>query len=795
MVEKRKGKGKDTQDFSKPQVFLPLLILLPVFFYFPSLNYPFHFDDYPNIIENPYIKDIKNLSFFIEGLKKQGTTFRAIPTATFALNYYFNKLSPFGYRLINLLIHIASGILVYFISRKLLLLRRDSNEDFVSLGSLLISLIFLLHPIQINTVVYIVQRNEGLSSFFILLSLYLFIRFRENDGKKIFYLLGTFFAIVGSIFSKEIGFMAIGVIILYDLIISWDTKEETLKRLKYYAIFIVPIVVYVLFFFKGGLLFLLIKGSPEWFWSPIDNLRTQCNVIIQYMKLLLFPWPGWLNIDHDFKISKAFFEYPTFFSMLAILFILFLGILLIRKRRLISFAIFWFFILLAPTSSLIPLWDMMVEYRLYLPILSYGILLWLLLDSSYRLLKNKLDLKNRDLIILIPMILILSLYGIFHHQRLKKFESGTALWEDAIQKSPQKARVYLNYGVMLYKEGRLEESLKTLQTALLKYPSHHPLVYYNLGVVYSDLGQYEKAIKSFMNFLEKNRSDSKVYYEIGNVYLRMGDLEKAESYFKKSLEFDPNWGPPYGGMGDILSRKGMIREAIDLYKKAIKYYPDSAPLYIRMGEAYIKIGQEKKALLEIEKAIKIDPEFSEAYTFLGGLYLRKGEGEKAFEYLKKAIELNPQNPESFNNLGLYFRGKGDIERAIEHYQKAIDLNPKFFEVYINLGEAYGAKRNYEEAIRSYQKAITLEPKRPEPYNNLGVIFLDKKDVDKAILHFKMAISIKEDYAEAYHNLAIAYYYKKDLPKVIQYGEKALSFGYSINPKLERLLKKKEKKAP
>ncbi|MGQ9638441.1 MAG: hypothetical protein ACUVT6_11695, partial [Thermodesulfobacteriota bacterium] len=88
MIKKRKG--KDTQDFSKSWVFLPLLILLPFFFYFPSLNYPFHFDDYSNIVENPYIKDIKNLSFFIECLKKMGYTFRAIPTATFALNYYFN---------------------------------------------------------------------------------------------------------------------------------------------------------------------------------------------------------------------------------------------------------------------------------------------------------------------------------------------------------------------------------------------------------------------------------------------------------------------------------------------------------------------------------------------------------------------------------------------------------------------------------------------------------------------------------------------------------------------------------
>ncbi|MGQ9638601.1 MAG: tetratricopeptide repeat protein, partial [Thermodesulfobacteriota bacterium] len=725
--------------------------------------------------------------------KKMGSTFRAIPTATFALNYYFNKLNPFGYRLINLLIHIASGLLVYLISKRLLLRSGEAREDSVTIGSFFISLIFLLHPVQINTVVYIVQRNEGLSSFFILLSLYLFIKFREKGSGKIFYLSGVFFSLVGSIFSKEIGFMAIGGIILYDLLFVSNTREESIRRLKYYAIFIIPIGVYVLFFFKGGILFLLIKGSPEWFWSPIDNLRTQCNVIIQYMKLLLFPWPGWLNIDHDFKLSKSFFEYPTFFSMLTISLILFFGSFLIRRRKLISFAIFWFFLILAPTSSLIPLWDIMVEYRLYLPILSYGILLWILLDSNYRFLKDKLDLKNRYLIIFIPIILILSLYGIFHHQRLKKFENETALWEDAIQKSPQKARVYLNYGVMLYKEGRLEESLKTLQTALLKYPSHHPLVYYNLGVVYSDLGQYEKAIESFTNFLKKNRSDSKVYYEIGNVYLKIGDLEKAESNFKKSLEFDPNWGAPYGGMGDILSRKGMIREAIDLYEKAIKYYPDSAPLYIRMGEAYIKIGEEKKALLEIEKAIKIDPKFSEAYTFLGGLYLRKGEGEKAFEYLKKAIELNPKNPESFNNLGLYYRGRGEIEQAIENYQKAINLNPEFFEVYINLGEAYGAKKNYEEAIRSYQKAITLEPKRPEPYNNLGVIFLEKKDVDKAILQFKKAVDIKEDYAEAYNNLAIAYYYKKDIPKVIHYGKKALGLGYLINPKLEKLLRNEGRK--
>ena len=799
-----KNKKNKSPSNTEPRVRLPHLDLLSIVFlclvgvllYYPTMDDPFHYDDFSNIVENVYIKNIKNIPLFIEGLRIHNRWFRALPSFTFALNYHFNRLDVFGYHLINLLLHLGSGILVYLISKHLLnreMSRKETPAGDISryripLLSLFVALVFIVHPLQVNTAAYIVQRNEGMCAFFFLLSLFLFMKGMAAAGwSRIFLLSGVVITSFGAAFSKETGFVLPVVLILYDLMFVCRNRGDMLTRLKIYGAPLLAILLYVLFLFHGGILRLLIKGHGTWFWSPYENLLTQANVIIQYLKLLLLPWPGWLNIDHDFSVSRSLLRAPTFFSVSVLLFLLFLSLFLVKRKRLVSFSILWFFIILAPSSSLIPLWDIMVEYRLYLPMVAYGLILALGIDYLHRLLILHGSRRLSRGISIGVMILFLSVYTVFAVQRERAFADGVTLWEDAVRKEPPKARAYLNLGVMLFRSGRLEEAKRMLEQALAMRPKNNPLGHYNLGVVYNDLGNYEKAVAHLEEYLKGNSRDAQANNEMGTVYLRMGSLDKAVSYFKRALETSPGFAPAHAGLADTFLRKEMIDEAVSEYKKALSLDPDLSKARIRLAEAYFKKGMAREAQFELKQAMSLVPE-PDTYASLGVVYLYQDKLDQAIELLRKAEALNPNDPGIYSNLGVSYRKKGKIDEAILQYRKALEIDPDLLDAHVNLGEAYRVKKMTEEALAEYRKAISLSPLRPEPYNHLGVLCLEKKEIDEAIAQFKKAVSLRPGYGEAYSNLAVAYYYKKDYEKAWEASQKAQSLGYEVNPRLVEILR-------
>ncbi len=775
-----------------------LIIGLSTFLlYFYTLNYPFHFDDYLNIVENPYIKQLGNFSLFLEGLKANRTWHRALPTLSFALNYHFHGLKVWGYHLFNILLHLGSGILIYFISKQLLSLAWKKKETLgtSTIGEhfkdiyfpLFIALIFIVHPIQVNAVTYIAQRIEGMAGFFYLLSFFFFMKgsFSKGLSRGLFF-GGAGLAFLSAIFSKEIGFTLPVVIMVFDLLFVCKDRSEVKKRLWIYGPILLLLTLFILFFLREGIYTILFRQTH--FWTPWENLLTQTNVLIQYFKLLLFPWPGWLNIDHEFDVAKSVFEYPTFFSILALMGLIFFSILWLKKNRLFTFSILWFFIVLAPTSSLIPIWDIMVEYRLYVPMFAYGLILSMMIGFIWRqVFSQYLSYKITSRALLGAMVFILLIYSTFTIQRNLVFKDGMSLWQDALKKSPNKIRPYLNVGAMYHRDNRNEEAIKVMKKALEKEPKDYYLVHFNIGVVFSEMGDYEKAMVHLQKALNGDPRNPKIHQEVATLYLRRGDLEKARMHFEEVLKTNPYLGPAHAGLGEIYARQGKLNDAIQLYQHALRLEPDLTNVHVRLGEAYAKVGKIQEALLEIEKAMKMNPNSQEAHASLGAIYLQEGRAEEAIPLLKSALSTSPKNPEIYNNLGVAHRLKGELDEAIRYYRMAIEIDPKFIDAHINLGESYFRKGITKEAIAEYQKAVSLDPQRPEPHNHLGVLYLKKGRIEEAILHLSKAVSLQPEYGEAHYNLGLAYYQKREVQKALKQVEKAIQLGYPVNPKLLQLL--------
>ncbi len=526
--------------------------------YFNSLSDSFVFDDLPNIVENPYIKNLKDFPLLFKGIQSYTTKYRALPAITFAINYHFHHLNVLGYHLVNLLLHILSGILVYCISRYLILLGSKEDDTFsdrhrpledhsVNFPSLLTALIFITHPIQVNTVTYIVQRNEGLASFFYLLTFFLFIKGTLKEGiRKVFYFGGAGLSLLGSIFSKEIGFTLPIMLILFDLIFICKKREEILARLKIYIPIFLCSILYILFFLKGGILKLLVKGTGEQSWTPWENLLTQANVIIQYFKLLLFPIPRWLNIDHDFQISKSLMEYPTGISVSIILALLLLATVLLKKNKLISFSIYWFFIVLAPTSSVIPIWDIMVEYRLYLPLFAYALLLAMGFHYLDQFLRRSVAEIFGRMIVWGLAILLLCFYSLVTLERNNVFKDELTLWMDASKKSPNKMRVHHNLGRAYFHRGHVDEAIREGEIALRLTAHIHrkenvKFVLNLLGGAYLAKGDRPKALQMFQQAIEVDPNFATSYYNISCIYAIQQEKEKAIEYLRKGIALNQSY--------------------------------------------------------------------------------------------------------------------------------------------------------------------------------------------------------------------------------------------------------------
>ena len=423
----------------------PALILIPILaliIYSNIYQCPFVFDDGPGIEENTTIRTLSNYSS-LGGLLRP----RAIVGFTFALNYKFGKLNVFGYHLVNVLIHIINGFLVYFLAQTIFTqLSNTSAQRFgelnspkskvqgrkskvqspkskvqgpqpaisqstinnqqstIFLMSLTAALIFIAHPIQTQAVTYTVQRCASMAAMFYLASVFFYLKARilaqsskleaQSSGghplsafslqSSAFFTLCIICGMLAFL-SKQNTASLPGVILLSEYLVIDRTWEGWKKRIPWFCLtfaFWGLFVLYVIGFFSGGtgggieaggLLEDVSRLTQETEnvsrWS---YLCTQFNVLVIYIRLLFLPIGQ--NLDYMYPFKTGFFDGYTPLAFAFLIGIIGIGIWNIRKRPVISFGIFWFFITLSVESSLIPIRDALFEHRLYLPMFGFAII-------------------------------------------------------------------------------------------------------------------------------------------------------------------------------------------------------------------------------------------------------------------------------------------------------------------------------------------------------------------------------------------------------------------------------------
>ncbi len=396
-------------------LFLALLVLLV---YSNTFHASFHFDDTMHIVENYLIRDLSN---FLEILRTQ----RGVTMLTFALNYAIGGLNVVGYHVVNITIHIVNGILVYLLLYCTIRRFEGVEQWWAKKIAAFTALLFAVHPVQTQAVTYIVQRMESLAGMFYLLGLLFFVKAVDADtrtrrgllygGVVLFYILGFY--------SKEIAVTLPAIVFLYDLcFISRGNIKGMAQRLPLYGALTLLLVYFVVSTVvpAGGFGDLSKEAQALSYRDPsagfgvksitsLEYLFTQFNVLVYYIVLLLVPVNQ--NLDYDFPISRGLFETPVVkegtvlnipilppvVSLVILLVIIGVGVYLFARGRregslrklMVSFFIFWFFIILSPTSSFIPIIDVIFEHRVYLASVGFFAIFVLCMDAWFGYLAQK----------------------------------------------------------------------------------------------------------------------------------------------------------------------------------------------------------------------------------------------------------------------------------------------------------------------------------------------------------------------------------------------------------------------
>ena len=587
--------------------------------YSNTLMSPFVFDDCAYVQGNPVIKSTLNPVPIIELAPS-----RWIGFFTFAVNYYLGGENTFGYHLANMAIHIGAAIACFWLIILTLStprLKDQTSPDFKSTIALLSGLIFLSHPVQTESVTYIYQRVESLAGLFYLLSITLYVKFRIEGPSKLrslSYIASLMSALLCAM-TKEIAVTLPVSIILYETVFI----ANPIKAIKRSILRFAP------FLFLLMLVPVLAQNSPimtknSLYESPttLTYLITQARVVVTYLRLLV--WPVEQNLDYDFPLFQSFSGPEVMWSTCLIITIMALGLILYKASSMITFGMLWFFVTLSPTSSIISLPDVIFEHRLYLPLVGFVFVLAgiiIVFRKHWRQLS-------------MVMLIVILLFSAATYRRNIIWESSLTLWEDAVLKSPGKARPRVNLGMAYIRAGEFDRALAELAKALALKPDSAE-AYENMGVAYSYKGDYEKAIASFENAIDFAANSVSVYNELAEAYMHSGKKDLAVRNFHKVLSLNPYYSSARNNLGLIMAERGFTRKAIQEFEKVLQFDPEHTEAAFNLACAYAVSGKTDRAVRQYQKLIELKPDFLEAYHNLGILYLnilqKPTEARRCFE--------------------------------------------------------------------------------------------------------------------------------------------------------------------
>jgi tetratricopeptide (TPR) repeat protein len=558
------------------------ILILGSIVYGNHLQNPFQFDTVVYIANNHTLDNVSkilNINFF----KNNIFTNRGLLQISYALNAQLDGFRTFSYHLVNLILHLTNSLLIYFITRKIWCYFGWKGgwlkENDIHALSLFTAVLFLLHPIQTESVIYIMGRSEVFSGTFYLSAFMLFqvCIDKENPSTTRFKVLALLLVSVIFLlgFSVKQTLVTLPMILLLYFFFGRQPDSFSINILNKWKWGLGLIFIIGLFLLFRKLLtdesFLIGPSNAGENIGRLNYMLTQPSVLLSYY-LKLFVFPINLNIDPDIRIVTQWWSWKFYAGIVAIVFAFFVSHR-IKETRAPLFFVFWFLIVMSPSSSIITLNDLAAEHRTYLASYSFCAVSAVFIYRMPCLVFPKYPEKSRFVTLTISIFIVI-LFSIITIQRNQTWTSEVALWNDTLKKSPNKIRPIINLANAYTTFGSFDLAIEYYEKAMA-LNSKIFTTNYNLGNLYLERGREEEAINLLETAALIRPNNPEVNVLLGEVYLKRKTIDRAEFYFKKAVELNPNYALAMRNLGIIYYfHLKKIKEAVVYFSRSLSIDPN-----------------------------------------------------------------------------------------------------------------------------------------------------------------------------------------------------------------------------
>jgi tetratricopeptide (TPR) repeat protein len=533
--------------------------------YWPAVDGPFVFDD----LYLPFTaQEMANASLghWVGGV-------RPLLMFTFWINHTISGMQSFSYHFLNLLLHLATGVLAFFIVRKFLSApwgrpfgppeaggtacpTGESGWKREGLAAFAAGL-FLLHPLQTESVAYVASRSETLSVMFFYAAFALFL-YRRSEAIGWLEALGVVALFAAAASTKEHTAVLPALLLLTDFF--WSSWRGIRRNWRLYALLALAAAAALRMVWR------VLRAADTAGFSVqgltwLQYFYTQCRAIWFYIRLFVLPYGQ--NLDHDFAVSTTPLDHGAIVGLAALLLAVAAAIYYRRRFPLASYGFLTFLLLLAPTSSFVPILDVVAERRVYLPFIG---LLLVVVEFARRW-------KAPPARVAAVLAGVLAVMAVLTYNRSALWGNPEALWKDAVAKSPHKARPHLQLGFLYFTQQHCAAALPELEAAA-RYgkPTYALLV--DWGMTYECLGRHDEAIDRLRQATVQ-RGDADTWSMVAWAYLRAGRNDEAAQALDTAQRLNPNFAGTYAYRGDLLAARNDLAGAAGEYRRALSLDPEN----------------------------------------------------------------------------------------------------------------------------------------------------------------------------------------------------------------------------
>lgn len=717
------------------------LVVAALAAYHNSFRIPFVFDDDAAVVTNSTIQKLwppwEALSPPING---GGVTGRPLVNFSLAVNYAIGGTSVRSYHAMNLGLHILVSLTLWGV------LRRTWRQPVLQaafpggteLAAWTAVLLWTVHPLLTESVICVVQRNEIMGGLFYLLTLYGFIRATATSSVAAArgWRIVAVGACLAGMASKEIVATAPLLVLLYDRTFVAGTFREAWQRRKYF---------YGALVCTWGLLAWLMLhtgqragtvgfglGVSSW-----EYLLTQCRALTTYLKLSFWPHP--LVVDYGMAVAKSVGE--VWWRGSIVVGLLAATLVALRRKPALGFLGTWFFVILAPSSSFVPLTTQTIaEHRMYLPLVAVIVLSVAACACWF----------GRRGLVALAVLAIGA--GWMTERRNLDYQDDMILWSDTVAKQPENSRALSGLGTAYLDRGKLPEAQRYYAEALRLDPTS-PHKHHNLALAFDRAGMKDEALKHYEEAVRLVPSYAPSRANIAMILIQRGRSEEAIEHLKIALTYLPDLARGHYVFGLALVDRGQWENAIKAFERAVALKTDYPEAEYNLGATLFRLNRAPEALRHLERAVQLSPEWADAHFNLGLVLASLGRVEEAMQRYAEATRLDPAHAETRLNRGVIFAQTGRLNEALEQLQAAVRLKPALAEAHANLGIVLAEMGRPQDAVASYEEALRLRPDYPSAHYNLGNALLQLRRWKEARDHFAEAVRLAPDWAAAREMLA------------------------------------------